>query len=148
MKHTLSIKPKVKAILNWGLLASISRCTNAKRLWTWSFVQRILPYCSTFCKTWGKIAGTLLDTGANIMKDVAIAKGRNLRKLVEKRGKQGGLELLNKVKTRMDSGQSRKRKRVIKDSDHSRSKQRRISNETKSIKGVPSFKVIQPQSTG
>ena len=86
---------------------------------------------------------TLLDTGSNIMKDVT--KGRNLRKSVEKRGKQGGLELLNKVKTEMGSGQSRKRKRVIKDSDHSRSKQRRISNETKGIKGVPAFKVIQPQ---
>ena len=51
-------------------------------------------------------------------------------------GKQGGLELLNKVKTPMGNSQSWKRKRVIKDSDHSRSKQRRISNKTKSIKGV------------
>ena len=32
---------------------------------------------------------TLLDTGANIMKDVA--KGRNFRKSFEKRRKQGGL---------------------------------------------------------
>ena len=70
------------------------------------------------------------------MKDVT--KGRNLRKSVEKRGKQGGLELLNKVKTQVGIGQSRKR-------NHSRSKQRRISNETKGIKGVPAFKVIQPQ---
>ena len=54
---------------------------------------------------------TLLDTGAIIMKDEA--KGRNLRKSVKKREKQGGLELLNKVKTQMGSGQSRKRKRVI-----------------------------------
>ena len=70
------------------------------------------------------------------MKDVA--KGRNLRKSLEKRGKQGGPELLNKVKTQMGSSQrrkSRKRKRVIKDSDHSRSKQRRISDEIKGIKG-------------
>ena len=51
-----------------------------------------------FAKTGAKLLGTtLLDTGANIMKDAA--KGRNLRKPVEKRGKQGGLELLNKVKT-------------------------------------------------
>ena len=74
---------------------------------------------------------TLPDTGANIMKDVA--KGRNLRKSVEKQGKQGELDLLNKVKTQMGSCQSRKRKRVIKDSNHSRLKQRKISNETNSI---------------
>ena len=61
------------------------------------------------------------------MKDVA--KGRNLRNSVEKRGKQGGLELLsNKVKTQMGYGQRRKRKHAIKDSDHSGSKQRRISD--------------------
>ena len=46
----------------------------------------------------------------------------------------------------MGSGQSWKRKHVIKDSDQSRSKQRRISNETKGIKGVSAFKVLQPQS--
>ena len=46
----------------------------------------------------------------------------------------------------MGSGQSQKRKCVIKGSDYSRSKQRRISNETKGIKGVPAFKVIQPPS--
>ena len=63
------------------------------------------------------------------------------RKSVKKRGKQGGLELLTKVKTHMGGSQSRKRKRVIKDSDHSRSKQRRIG-----IKEVPAFKVIQRQS--
>ena len=104
-------------------------------------------YCTAlpFAKTGAELLGTtLLDTGANIMKDVA--KGRNLRKSVEKQEKQGGLELLNKVKTQMGSSQSRKRKRVIKDLDHSRSKQRRISNKTKGIKGVPAFKVIQPQS--
>ena len=87
---------------------------------------------------------TLLDIGANIMKDVA--KGRNFRKSVEKWRKQDGLELLNNVKTQLGSSQSRKRKHVIKDSDHSRSKQRGTSNETKGIKGVPAFKVIQPQS--
>ena len=78
-------------------------------------------YCTAlpFAKTRSKLLGTtLLDTGANIMKDVA--KDRNLRKSVEIRGKQGGLELLNKVKTQMGSGQSRERKCVIKDSDHSR----------------------------
>ena len=78
------------------------------------------------------------------MTDVAI--GRNLRKSIEKQGKQGGLELLNKVKTQMGSCQSWKRKCVIKDSEHLRSKQRRISDETKGMKGVPAFKVIQPQS--
>ena len=79
----------------------------------------------SFAKTGSKLLGTtLLDTGAIIMKDVA--KGRNLRKSVKKREKQGGLELLNKVKTQMGSGQSRKRKRVIKDSNHSRSKQKDI----------------------
>ena len=105
------------------------------------FYRTALP----FAKTGAKLLGTtLLDTGANIMKDVA--KGRNLRKSVEKRGKQGGLKLLNKMKTQMGSGQSRKRKRARKDSDHSRSKQRRISNDTKGIKGVSAFKVIQPQS--
>ena len=75
-----------------------------------------------------------------------VAKGRNLRKSVKKREKQGGLEVLNKVKMQMGSCQSQKRKCMIKDSDHSRSKQRRISNKTKGIKGVPAFKVIQPQS--
>ena len=75
-----------------------------------------------------------------------VTKGRNLRKSVEKRRKLGGLELFNKVKTQMDSSQSWKRKHVIKDLGHSRSKQRRISNETKGIKGAPTFKVIQPQS--
>ena len=47
---------------------------------------------------------------------------------------------------KMGSGQSWKRKRVIKDSDHIRSKKRRISNKTKGIKGVLALKVIQPQS--
>ena len=84
---------------------------------------------------------TSLDTGANIMKDVA--KDRNFRKSVEKRKKQGELELFNKEKIQMGSGQSRKGKRVIKDSDNSRSKQERISNETKGTKGVPALKVIQ-----
>ena len=74
-------------------------------------------YCTAL--PFAKLLGTrLLDTGANIMKDVA--KGRNFKKSVEKRGKQGGLELLNKVKTQMDSGKSWKKKHVIKDSDHSR----------------------------
>ena len=67
--------------------------------------------------------------------------------LNEKRRKQDGPELLNKVKTQTGRGQSRKREHVIKDSDHSRSKQRRISNETKGIKEVPALKVIKPQST-
>ena len=105
------------------------------------FYRTALP----FAKTGGRLLGTkLLDTGADIMKDVA--KGRNLRKSVVKREKQGGLDLLNKVKTQKGNGQYRNRKCVIKDSDHSRSKQRRISNETKGIKGVPAFKIIQPQS--
>ena len=38
------------------------------------------------------------------------------------------------MKTQMGSGQSRKRKCVVEDSDHSRSKQRRIPNETTVIK--------------
>ena len=43
----------------------------------------ILPYF--FAKTGAKLLGTtLLDTGANIMKDVA--KGRNFRKSLEKLG--------------------------------------------------------------
>ena len=105
------------------------------------FCRTALP----FAKTRAKLLGTtLLDTGANIMKDVT--KGRNFRKSVEKRGKQGGLELLNKVKTQVGSSQNRKRKHVIKDSDHSRSKQRRKSTETEGMKGVPASKVIQPQS--
>ena len=104
------------------------------------FYHTALP----FAKTGAKLLGTtLLDTGANIMKDVA--KGRNLRKSFEKRVKQGGLELLNKMKTQMGSSQSRNRKSVVEDSDHSRSKQRRISNKTKGIKGAPAFRVIQPQ---
>ena len=49
---------------------------------------------------------TILDTGANIMKDVA--KGRNFRKSLEKRGKQGGVVFLNEVKTQMGGGQNRK----------------------------------------
>ena len=76
------------------------------------------------------------------MRDVA--KGRNLRKSIKKRGKQGGL--WNKVNTQMGSSQSWKRKRVTNDADHSRSKQRRTPNQTKGIKGVPAFKIIQPQS--
>ena len=101
------------------------------------FYHTALP----FAKPGAKLLGTtLLDTGADIMNDVA--KGRNLRKSVEKQEKQGALELLNKVITQMGSGHSWKRKCVIKDSDHSRSTQRRI----KGIKGVPAFKVIQPQS--
>ena len=78
-------------------------------------------YCTVlpFAKSGAKLLGTkLLDTGFNVMKDVA--KGRNFKKSVEKRGKRGGLELLNKVKTQMGSGKSWKRKHVIKDSDHSR----------------------------
>ena len=104
-------------------------------------------YCTAlpFAKTGAKSLGTAsLHTGANIMKDEA--KGRNFRKSVEKRGEQGGLELLNKVKAQMDRVQNRKRKCVMKDSDHSRSKQRKISNETKGIKVIPAFKVIQAQS--
>ena len=98
------------------------------------FYRTALP----FAKTGTKLLGTtLLDTGANIIKD--IAKGRNFGKSVGKRGKQGGLKLLNIAKTQMGSGQSPKRKRVMKDSDHSGLKQRRISNETKGIKGVPAF---------
>ena len=46
------------------------------------------------------------------MKD--IAKGRNLRKSVDKPGKQGGLELLNKVKPHMGGGQNQKRPLEIK----------------------------------
>ena len=60
------------------------------------FYRTALP----FAKTRAKLLGTtLMDTGTNILKDVA--KGRNLKKSVEKRGKQGELELLNKVKTQM-----------------------------------------------
>ena len=72
-----------------------------------------------FAKTGAKLLGTtLLDTGANIMKDVG--KGRNFRKSREKRGKQEGVGFLNEVKTQMGGGPNRKRKSVIKDSDHSR----------------------------
>ena len=81
----------------------------------------------------------MLVTGGNIMKDVA--KGRSFRKSLEKRGKQGGVELLNKVKTRMGRGQNRKRRSVIKDSDHSRSKKRRVTKEAKGIYGGPAFLV-------
>ena len=81
------------------------------------FYRTALP----FAKTGAKLLGaTLLDTGASILKDVA--KGRNLRKSVEKRGKQGGLELLNEVKTQMGSSQSWKGKCVTSDLGHSRSK--------------------------
>ena len=37
---------------------------------------------------------------------------------VEKLGEQGGLELLNRVKTQMGRGQSRNRNRVMQDPDH------------------------------
>ena len=45
----------------------------------------------------------------------------------------------------MGGGQNRKRKSVIKDSHHSRSKQRRVRKEAKGIKGVPAFQVGQPR---
>ena len=109
-----------------------------------SFFRGLYRTALPFAKTGGKYLGTtLLHTGANIMKDVA--KGRKFKKSVEKRRKQGGPKLLNKVKTQMGGGQDWKRKLVIKDSDHSRSKQRRISNEINGIKGALAFKVIQPQ---
>ena len=99
-----------------------------------SLFRRFYRTALPFAKTGAKLLGTtLLSIGAFIIKGVA--KGTNLRKSVEKRGKQDGSELLNKVKTQMSSGQSRKRQRVIKGSDHSRSKQRRISDKTKGIKG-------------
>ena len=80
---------------------------------------------------------------ANFIKDVA--KGRNFRKsLKKKREKQRGVKLFNNVKTQM-GGQIWKRKSVIKDSDHSRSKIRGASKEAKDIKGVPAFQVRQPQ---
>ena len=44
-----------------------------------------------------------------------IAKGRNFKKSLEKRGRQEGVELLNKVKTHMIGSQNRKKKRVIKE---------------------------------
>ena len=87
---------------------------------------------------------TLLDTDVNIMKDVD--KGRNFRKSLEKQRKQGGLELLNEMKTQIVGSQSQKRKRVIKDPDHSRSKNEKVSKEAKGIKGVAAFQVRQPQS--
>ena len=76
----------------------------------------------------------------NITKDVA--KGKNFRKSLKKWRKQGGVEFLNKVKTHMGGSQNRKRKSLIKDSDHSISKKRRVSKEAKGIKGAP---VRQPQ---
>ena len=64
------------------------------------FYHTVLP----FAKTGAKLSGTtLLDTGANIMKDVA--KCRSFRKSLEKWGKQGG-EFFNKVKTKMGGGQN------------------------------------------
>ena len=76
------------------------------------FYRTALPVVKTGAKLLGI---TLLDTGANIVK--------NLRKSVEKREKQGRLELLNKVKKQMSSGQSQKRKRMIKDSEHSQNRE-------------------------
>ena len=86
---------------------------------------------------------TPLDTGANIMNDVA--KGRHFKKSLGKWGKQGGIQFLNKVKTQMGGDQNRKRKSVIKYFDHSRSKKRRVSKKAKGIKGVPAFQVRQLQ---
>ena len=60
---------------------------------------------------------TLLDTGVNIMNDVA--KGTNFRKSLKKRGKRG-VKFFNKVKTQIGVGQNQKRTSVIKDSDDSR----------------------------
>ena len=96
MKNILSIKPGYQGVrMQRGFeLGSSFR----------GFYHTALP----FAKTGAKLLGTtLLDTGANIMKDVA--KGRNVRKSVEKRGNQGGLELFDKVKTHMGSSQSRKK---------------------------------------
>ena len=136
MKHTLSIKPKLKAIFSLGFLPEFQGARMQRGFGLGSLFRRFYRTALPFAKTRAKFLGTTLtDTGANIRKDVT--NGRNLRKSVEKRGKQDGLELLNKVKTQMGNGQSRKRKHMIKDSDHSRLKQRRISNETKGIKGVP-----------
>ena len=69
-------------------------------------LYRILLYLPTFCKTGEKLLGTIiLDADAKIIKNVA--KGRNFRKLLEKRGRQRGLELLNKAKTQIGGGQNR-----------------------------------------
>ena len=52
------------------------------------------------------VVHALLDTVANIIKDVA--KGRNFRKSLKKWGERGGVEFLNKVKTQMGGGQNQK----------------------------------------
>ena len=52
----------------------------------------------------------MLDTGANIMKDVEV--GRNFRKSLEKRDSKGAtarLELLNKAKTQKEESKSEKK---------------------------------------
>ena len=94
------------------------------------FYDTALP----FAKVLGATTTTILDTRAKIMKDVA--KGRNFRKSLVNRGKQGELKFFNKAKTQMVGCQNGKRKRVIKESNHSRSKQRRVSKEIKGMKGV------------
>ena len=63
--------------------------------------------------SYAKLLGTtLLDTGVNIINDVA--KGTNFRKSLEKRGKRG-VKFFYKVKTQLGGGQNRKRTSVIKD---------------------------------
>ena len=72
-----------------------------------SLFREFFSIALPFAKTESKLLGTtLLDTGANNMKD--IAKGRNFRKSLEKLGKQG-VEFFSKVKTQMGGSQNRKR---------------------------------------
>ena len=86
-EDTLSIKPKVRAIISLGpgSLPGFQGARMQRGLGLGSlfrvFYRTALP---PFAKIEAKLLGTaLLDTSANIMKDVA--KGRNFRKSVEKR---------------------------------------------------------------
>ena len=93
-------------MFNWGIPCldfKVDKCKNALDL-----IACIGFYCTClpFAKTGEKLLGTIiLDADAKIIKNVA--KGRNFRKLLEKRGRQRGLELLNKAKTQIGSGQNR-----------------------------------------
>ena len=86
----------------------------------------ILPY---LLQTGAKLSETsMLDTGNNIMKDVA--KGRSFRSLEEGENREldppsSFIPVLNEAKTQKGGSQNRKRKILIKDFDHSRSKKKR-----------------------
>ena len=146
MKHTLPIEPKVKAFLSLVgpcLDFKVHECKEALDFVVCSEDSTVLLYF-------------LQKLGQNCWEQhywILVLILRKMYPTLEISGNQSkngeskvAWSFLNKVKTQMGSGQSRKRKHVIKDLDHSRSKQRRIFNKTKGIKGVSAFKVIQPQS--